>query len=79
MNHLDFYPEQASRFATTRPDHDRVRANMRRRSDEIGTAAAAAAVEELVAGRPAVAADIMADCLLRQMDNEKIRRLEVVS
>lgn len=72
---------QASKFATTPTGHAETARHIDRTVDEWRTAAAALAVEHLVAGRPDrrdLALGVMLDCLTQQAALVKIRPLELV-
>lgn len=75
---LDFYPEQARRFATTREHHARTRANIDRAVHDLRLSGVALATEHLVAGERDQALDVMHDLLDQQCKLAKIRHLQAV-
>ena len=75
---LHGFSDQVARFATTRDEHARVRANIDRRVDELRVEYAGIAVECLRMGSPEAALEVMLGCLAEQADVAKIRLLEVV-
>jgi hypothetical protein len=77
--HLHSFSDQAARFATRPDDHARLQANIDRRVADLGREYAHRAVDQLVAGDPDGAYQLMLECLTRQLAEKKIKTLVVVS